>query len=180
MEEEFEKKSNKKFLKILIPIIILILIIGAGVAYYFISTTPKNIFTKAVDAIFGNVEEENYDTLKTNIELSMSIESDNSDIQSIGQIVNSVKVNTNQEIDLNNKVINEAISASFLGQELLNIEYIIQNETSYMFLKDIFSKYIEVPLEDIGYEDIFTIMKDIEKIADEEVLAETNKIVKAE
>ena len=106
MEEEFEKKTNKKFLKILIPIIILILVIGAGLVYYFMSTTPKNIFTKAVNSIFSNIEEEKYDTLKTNVELSMSIESDNSEIQSIGQIVNSVKIKTNQEIDLNNKVVN--------------------------------------------------------------------------
>ena len=180
MEEEFEKKSNNKFLKILIPMIILILIIGAGVAYYFMSTTPKNIFTKAVDKIFSNIEEEKFDTLKTNVELSMNIESDNSEIQSIGQMVNNVKIKTNQEIDLNNKIVNEAVSASFLGQDLLNVECIIKDETSYMFLKNIFTKYIEVPLEDIGYEDIFTIMKDIEKIADKEVLAETNKIVKAE
>lgn len=179
MEEEFEKKSSKKFLKVLIPIIILMLVIGIGIAYYFISITPKNIFAKAVDKIFSNTEED-YDTLKTNIELSMSIESDNSDIQSIGQIVNSVKIKTNQEIDLNNKVINEAVSASFLGQDLLNAEYIIKDETSYMFLKDIFSKYIEVPLEDIGSENIFSIMGDIKNIASEEALGEISKIVKNE
>jgi len=181
MEEEFEKKSKNKFLKILLPIIILILLIGVGTAYYFIINTPKYIFSKAIDGVFESVEEENYDTLKTNIELSMSIESDDSDIQSMGQIVNSVKVSTNQEIDINNKIANEAIAVSFLGQDLLNIEYIIQDETSYMFLKDIFSKYIEVPLNEIGYEqDIFAMIKETEKITNKDILAETNKILKAE
>ncbi len=180
MEEEFEKKSSKKILKILIPIIILILIIGAGVAYYFINNTPKNIFAKAVDGVFNSIEEKNYDTLKTNVELSMSIESDNSEIQSIGQIVNSVKLSTNQEIDINNKIANEAISIKILGQDLLNLEYIIQDEALYMFLKDIFSKYIEVPLEDMGYEDIFGTMEEVEKLTDKDVLTEIKNILKAE
>lgn len=180
MEEEFEKKSNNKFLKVLTPIIILTLLIGVGVAYYFTINTPKYIFTKAVEEIFNNVEEENYETLKTNIELSMNIESDNSEIQSVGQIVNNLKLSTNQEIDLNNKVVNEAITLNFLGQDLLNLECIIKDETSYVLLNRIFNKYMEIPLEDIGYENIFTTIREIEKTTNKDVLAETSKIVKAE
>jgi len=181
MEEEFNKKSSKNILKILIPIVILVILIGAGLAYYFISNTPKNIFAKAVDGVFDSIKQEEYETLKSNVEVSMNIESDNSDIKSVGQIISNVKLKSNQEIDLNNKIVNEAIAISYSGEELLNLECIIEEETAYVFLQDLFSKYIEIPLDEIGLEeDIFTTMQKTKNITDKAVLSEVNKIIKAE
>lgn len=180
MEEEFEGKSRRKTVKILMFIIILAIIIGFVILYYYTMKTPKNIFAKSIEKAFEQLEEKNYESYKNELEVSMKIDSENQDIQTANLILNSLKIKLNQEIDLKNSNINEVATINFLGDDLINLEFIEQDEKIYFFEKNIFSKYIELPTEEInqevGYNTIEAISQ-IQEIMNKKTLKEISKCI---
>lgn len=183
MEEEFEEKSGKKALKVLIPIIILIILLGAGAIYYYTINTPRNIFSKAIEKAIEKLEEPEYNSYKGDLELSMKLESDNQDIQTLNLVLNNLKIRTNQEIDLKDKNMNNVITVNFLGDDLINLEFVEQDAKMYFFEKSIFSKYIELPTEEIetevGY-NTFEVINQAESFINKENLKEISKIIISE
>lgn len=160
-EENFEKKSSKKALKIVLLVILLLAI--AGVILFLVlnkmNSKPEKVFNKAVEQMFEASDKvEDYKTVKMDLELSAGVEvagssSIDSDVKSqidmISSILKTAKLRANIAYDLENQVIDTELSAKYEGKDVISFEAIVQNGKAYAYLKDLYSKYIELPIEEL-------------------------------
>lgn len=157
--KENKHKSKKKLIVSIISIIAVI-IIAIGIYTAYISN-PKRIMAAAIDKVSSNFKDiidldeknkigENY-TLKENIKLD--IESDylsalgtySIEYQPYINLINNLsKLDTNITITQNKeaKQLFASLSSSLNNEELINVKYLIKNNTGYYFIKDFLSTYI--------------------------------------
>lgn len=158
-DDEIIKPINKRKrinpLSIVLSLLIIIVILFSAV--YLIYSSPKRLLIKGMEKITGNLEYL-YEPLKNNINIE-------GNTTTVGDILLDIKLN-NEEVDKNTKTIIENLNKSkitykyekdltnkktifnMLGslekKEIYNINfYSIQNK-QYIFLKNIYGKYIEV------------------------------------
>lgn len=141
---------RNKLLFILIPVIIILLALLGGFIYLKVNSTPKKIFTGAINKAFEflEVEEDEYTTVKSKVELSGSIESENDSVKEVKDILENSKIAINSEIDAKNLVVNENIQVVYNNENLINLDASVQDQKIYIALKDWLDKYIEVPVQE--------------------------------
>lgn len=141
---------KNKLLFILIPVIIILLALLGGFIYLKLNSNPKQIFTGAINKAFEflEVEEDKYTTVKSKVELSGSIESEDESVKEVKDILESSKIAINSEIDAKNLVVNENIQVVYNNENLINLDASVQDQKIYIALKDWLDKYIEVPVQE--------------------------------
>lgn len=175
-EENFEKKSSKKTLKIVLLILLILAIAGVVTFFAFnkINSKPDKVFEKAVDQMFEETEKvKDYKTASMELDISGEVKAmeTNTDtdittmatqINMINAILKEVNLHTEVQVDLENKLLNLVLAAQYQNKDVINVEGIVQDEKVYVYLKDLYSKYIEVPkeeLEDLDLSAIFETSK---------------------
>lgn len=145
MEENFEKKSTKKVGIIIAIIVVLLIVAGVG-GFLFLSLNrnPEKIFTKTVEDMFEMTESEAHRSGRIELEMSAELEADDPEIKAVNEFLKVIKLKSITEIDLDKEILNENLIAEYNGEEVINASALIQDETIYLYLKDIYSKYIEV------------------------------------
>ena len=141
---------------ILIPLLILILAAGATFAYFTIISSPQKVFERTISKTFDMVKEQQkkYNTVKSNVELSTSIDSYNEDLKQINEISKDSKISLETETDLNNAFFYNNLKIVNKEDNLLDAELILQDQKLYLAFKDWFDKYIELPLEEDEISDL--------------------------
>lgn len=152
-EKDFEKKSKKKGLIIFIVILAIILLaLGGGYAYLKIANKPEKLFGKLIDEAFELKE----DVKSCRMELGIAA-SVNTDNENLKAIIEGLKVKSITEIDLNKKIFNENLKISHEDNSIIDLNALIENDKAYIYSKDLFSKYIQIPEEDVGdLKNVFT------------------------
>jgi len=179
IEEKFEKKSSKK-VAITISIIVILLIVAVVAGFFYLSYTrkPEQIFSKAVSEVFEPLEKDSSEKrAKIDLELSMEMESNDFEVAMANEMLKSAKIKSTTEIDLDKKIFNENLGISYAGQEIISADALIQNEKMYFYLNEIYSKYIEVPEEYYGGEDLSTIFETNTEISEEELVNDIKQIL---
>lgn len=149
-------KNKKILLYVLIPIIIVLLVLIAGVAYLKLNSTPEKIFENTISKVFGMFEtsEEQYATMKGTMNLTASVESDSEELEAINKMLEGSSIELNMEADTKNMIINGNVDLMINNQELLNAAILLQDQKGYVYLKDYLDKYLEVPQENMEYSDL--------------------------
>ncbi len=141
---------KNKLLFILIPVIIILLALLGGFIYLKVNSAPKKIFTGAINKAFEflEVEEDKYTTVKSKVELSGSIESEDESVKEVKDILENSKITINSELDTKNLFANENIQVVYNNENLINLDAIMQDQKIYIAFRDWLDKYIEVPIEE--------------------------------
>ena len=152
-EKDFEKKSKKKGLIIFIVILAIILLaLGGGYAYLKIANKPEKLFGKLIDEAFELKED--VKSCRMELGIAASVNTDNEDLKAI---IEGLKVKSITEIDLNQKIFNENLKISHEDNSIIDLNALIENDKAYIYSKDLFSKYIQIPEEDVGdLKNVFT------------------------
>lgn len=168
---------NRKLLYVLIPLIIVVLILIAGVVFLKISSSPKSIFKTAVDRVFNTFEsaEEQYSTMKGTINLSVGVESENEQMQAINAMLDGTSINLDMQADIDNMIVNENLNITVNNESLLDAAIILQDQKGYIYLKDYLDKYLEIPQENMEYLDL-TEYYDKMATLDQKALMEAIKV----
>lgn len=156
MEDNFEKKSHKK-VGIIIGVIVAILVIAVagGAVFLGISRKPEKIFSKAIEDGFKTLEKDaKQDKVKMDLECSLNLKSNNSEIASANEIIKDVKLTSTIETDINKKIFDISLGAKYGKQDIINIDTLIQNDEMFFYLDDIYSKMIKVTDEDLEDENL--------------------------
>lgn len=182
MSDEFEKKSGKKIGIIAIIAVLVIAAIVGGIIYFNSRKQPDKIFEKAIEDAFNMGEKEGKKSAKVDVELTASVDGNNAEVKMINSILEDIKLKISSGIDLDKKIFNGNIVALYDNEEVINATALIQNNKMYYYLKDLYSKYIQIDeeyFEEAGLElaSIFEsgnipvekLSKDIEKILIEKV-----------
>lgn len=159
---------KNKLLYILIPIIIILVALLGGFIYLKLNSSPKKIFTKTISKVFETLDlkQEKYNTLKSKVELSGSIESneENEEIEEINAILEDSKIILNSEVDIQNLLVNQNIEVVYNSESFINANMLLQDEKIYIALKDWLDKYIEIPLEEDDVSEIKNFTNDLETL----------------
>lgn len=169
---------RNKLLYILIPIIIILVALLGGFIYLKLNSSPKKIFTRTISKVFETLDlkQEKYTTLKSKVEFSGSIESneENEEVEEINDILENSKIVLNSEVDTNNLLINENLEVIYNNEDFINANIIMQDEKMYIALKDWLDKYIEIPLEEDDVSEIKNFTNNLE-ILDLDLLVDVIK-----
>lgn len=151
-EKDFEKKPKKK-VGLIITVIVLVLvalIVAGGFVYLkFFNNKPQKIFEKAISKAFEMTEKTAKNEGKLDIELSASLNSTSQDMMMANTYLQMIKLNLTTEFNMDKKVLNQGISVSAIDEPVLSVEGLIQDNNIYFLLNNIYSKYIQVPSEEM-------------------------------
>lgn len=152
-EKDFEKKPKKKGLIIFIVILAIILLaLGGGYAYLKITNKPEKLFGKLIDEAFELKED--VKSYRMELGIAASVNTDNENLKAI---IEGLNVKSITEIDLNKKIFNENLKISHEDNSIIDLNALIENDKAYIYSKDLFSKYIQIPEEDVGdLKNVFT------------------------
>ncbi len=151
-EKDFEKKPKKK-VGLIITVVVLVLvalIVAGGVVYLkFFNNKPQKIFEKAISKAFEMTEKTAKNEGKLDIELSASLNSTSQDMMMANTYLQMIKLNLTTEFNMDKKVLNQGISVSAFDEPVISVEGLIQDNNIYFLLNNIYSKYIQVPSEEM-------------------------------
>ena len=152
-EKDFEKKPKKKGLIIFIVILAIILLaLGGGYAYLKIANKPEKLFGKLIDEAFELKED--VKSYRMELGIAASVNTDNEELKAI---IEGLNIKSITEIDLNQKIFNENLKISHEDNSIIDLNALIENDKAYIYSKDLFSKYIQIPEEDVGdLKNVFT------------------------
>lgn len=150
-EKDFEKKLKKKGIIITVVILVLIALIAGGVFAYFklVKNKPQAIFEKAISKAFEMTEKTAKNEGKLDIKLSASLNSTSQDMMMANTYLQMIKLNLTTEFNMDKKVLNQDISVSAFDEPVISVEGLIQDNNIYFLLNNIYSKYIQVPSEEM-------------------------------
>ncbi len=165
---ENENKKSSKGLGIASVAIIIIAII-AGVAYYFMRpVSPKDLFVSQINAVMDESKAGTTNTEKINstIALSGNIETSNSEVAQIAQIINQGKLTLNVQADTNAKKTLIGANVDYQNENLINAKMFYQDgdKNIYVFVQDLFDKYFKISTEGMEQDEdmsaVFSQVKD--------------------
>ena len=151
-EKDFEKKPKKKVgLIITVVVLVLVALIVAGGFVYlkFFNNKPQKIFEKAISKAFEMTEKTAKNEGKLDIELSASLNSTSQDMMMANTYLQMINLNLTTEFNMDKKVLNQGISVSAFDEPVISVEGLIQDNNIYFLLNNIYSKYIQVPSEEM-------------------------------
>lgn len=148
--------KNKKLLFILIPVIIVVLALIAGIVFLTLNGRPESIFKTAINTVFNTFENssEQYSTIKGTMNLTASMDTENEELKTINSILEGASIGLNMEVDTANIVINENLNVVFNNENLIDAEIILQDQKGYVYIKEYLDKYLEIPQENMEYSDL--------------------------
>lgn len=168
--------KNKKLLFILIPIIVVLLILIAGVVFLKLNSTPEKIFENSIGVVFEMLEtdEEQATTMKGTMNLTANVESDSEEMQQINTMLEGASIGLDMEVDTNNMIVNENIKVIYDNENLINATLLLQDQKGYIYLPDWLDKYLELTEDYLDYSDFTEQSKKMETL-DQDKLMEAIK-----
>ena len=115
----------------------------------FFNNKPQKIFEKAISKAFEMTEKTAKNEGKLDIELSASLNSTSQDMMMANTYLQMIKLNLTTEFNMDKKVLNQGISVSAFDEPVISVEGLIQDNNIYFLLNNIYSKYIQVPSEEM-------------------------------
>lgn len=163
-----EQPKDKKKNKFVLPLIIVLVVIAGVVGLYFLLfNNPKNVFDKTVSSGFdylynGLDNATKYDVISGTSSLSYELTSPDQSMQSVFDMFNGIVINYDYAVDYKNKLMNFDFKSTYNNEKLLDFNLYGENSKGYIFLKDVYDKYLSTPIE--GYEEIFNTTKNIDEV----------------
>ena len=167
------KNSNNKTITMVIITIIIILLLASVSTYLINLKTPQNAFKTLINSGFEYLEDniQDYESISGNFSLKVSGTSDDNSSNEILKILNKIDVSATYGIDYKNKIMNMDIYTKYNDKQLLNAKIYGENSKSYIYLEDLYDKYIEAEIDDYdslfeeknNKEDIKVVLKSIKK-----------------
>lgn len=168
------KMQNRKSIKI--GIILILFLIGLLVGFYFTfqfsKGNPKKIFESSIEevssALLKNTKTEASTFLKGNLTLKTNLESQEESLQQIFTILNKMDFHYQYACDLAKTEAEGEIGITYNHKDFTSILFYLKQKDGYFSFKNLFDKYIHVPLEislnDVSWDDMNLSKKDMEVI----------------
>lgn len=153
-----KKKGKKGLIALLIFIIILVIAVVTGLTYYFSfymrpDQVYKRLVESTIDSYTTKIKDLDYTTSKTSLKLDVDIDTDIDELdEDVLDLINKTDIKVEAQTDNENKKIVVNLESDYDDEDLLNLQMYsdIDGEKTYIQLKDLLNKYIEV--EDVDDE----------------------------
>ena len=169
VNQNFNVKKPKKKGLIICLVIILTLIVAAGLVYFLVLSRPQRVFDAAIDKLF-KTESVDFDSVKIKLGLKASAKVDvyvDEDVQSILDEIGKCTFDFGTQLDLEKKQELVDLGLKYDNQEVINGRVYYNDGDLYMYLNELFDKYIKIDLEEEqiqAFDEIFEIAASKENI----------------
>lgn len=170
--ENFDVKKPKKKGLLIAVIAIIAVVIALIATYFLIFTKPQFIFSKAIDKMF--VKTDKIDSMKLDYKLKASVETDDIKIKQYAEELEKCTLNFGFQLDAESKQEVVALGLDYKDEQVIDLKTYYNNEGIYLYLDEIFEKYIKV---DADENQIVAIKEAFEQFSDENI-KKSNKIMK--
>lgn len=149
-EKDFEKKSKKIIWIVVVVAILLIVALIAGILYFNSKIKGDDTFKTSVKDVFKMIENSQEELAKApqkgkiEVEVTAELDTNNAELKTLNPIIKAIKLNTVAEVDIDKKVLNQNITATYDGEQVISLDALLQDEGIYVYLNDIFDKYIDL------------------------------------
>lgn len=150
-----KSKNNKRPILVVIIVLLLCVALGLGGYTYFKKSSPKEIFTTSINKVFNSIDLRKISSQKANYKFGLSVNVKTNDIafKDLLDIVNGISINGNLGIDSSNKEALLKIETKYNSKDLLSGNVYISNNKGYLYLNNLFNKYIST--DEIDVDDLF-------------------------
>ena len=148
MEEEYNVAKNKNFKGLIIGGAILLVLIIAVVAALVITSQPKFIIGKVIDKIV--YMDNAYNSKVMEAELKLSLDSKDENVKEILDEIKKCKLTIGQQIDNKSKKAISELGLTYDNKDVISGQIIYTDDTTYLYLKDLFDKYIDLDSEEMN------------------------------
>ena len=164
MDEVTVNNKKKKSKKIFLVGIVAIILVCLFLVYILVFNKPKNIFLNSINNEYKKFDEfvdsnlknlKNSDEAKTisgNFTFDLDASFDDGiideDVSALLEELNKLSIKANYGYDKKNKLLSYDISALYDNDSLLSVAIYGSESKLYMELKNLFDKYIEIPIDD--------------------------------
>lgn len=180
-EKDFEKKQHKKLVIAIITIVALLIVVAVAVLIYFnYIRKPERIFTKIIESTVEMPEQNEIKSSKIDLELSAQLETEDPEMKLINIYLKTISLKGTAEVDTDKKILNGNILATLNGEDIINLDVLMQNYNVYIFLNEIFDKYIEINENYINKTEIYRLFEAMEEETNKSLLEEVKQILKDE
>lgn len=176
-----QEKKSKTPLLIGLGVIIVFLI-GIGVFFYFNGHKTQNIYYKTIDEFadalkenVGTVNKEVKDVLGSEMDISLNLKTNNSDMKALASILNKLKLTVNAEASAKDKKVYASVSAKYNNGNLINGELLVNNNSIYGNVKDLYNRPIKL-YEDDALSEIWNVTDTTDY---DTIITEMAKIIKS-
>ena len=150
-----EKKKGSSKVGVLIAILLILVLALIGViATKFIfenQNSVKALVTNAFEYLEGNIKD--YSKVSGTFDLKVNGNSTDNDANEIFAMLNKIDLEGTYGVDLDNKIISLDLKSNYDKEKLLNLNLYAENGIGYVYLEDIYDKYIKTDIE--NYNDVF-------------------------
>lgn len=168
------KKPKKKGLMIGLMLVVIAIIVALVLVYFLVFNNAKFIFSKAIDRFLA-VDTQNYESIKMNTELKVSVDLEDSTYQEELSEIEKVTFKAGTQMDVEEKQQIVDFGLEYDNEAVIDAQLYYNDGEMYAYLEDIFDKYIEIGTDD---EEIKAIMDEIfEMLAEEENFKNTEKAI---
>lgn len=148
MEEEYNVAKNKNFKGLIIGGAILLVLIIAVVATLVITSQPKFIIGKVIDKIV--YMDNDYNSKVMEAELKLSLDSKDENVKELSDEIKKCKLTIGQQIDNKSKKAISELGLTYDNKDVISGQIIYTDDTTYLYLKDLFDKYIDLDSEEMN------------------------------
>lgn len=150
-----EKKKGSSKVGVLIAILLILVLALIGVIatkFIFENQNPvKALVTNAFEYLEGNIKD--YSKVSGTFALKVNGNSTDNDANEIFAMLNKIDLEGTYGVDLDNKIISLDLKSNYDKEKLLNLNLYAENGIGYVYLEDIYDKYIKTDIE--NYDDLF-------------------------
>lgn len=179
-----EGSNSKKTNKLIFVLIAIIIVIVALIAFYALKfNTPRYVFDKKIDQYLSSDEENSdFNTLKFNADFEVSIDSKESEVKEVSELLNDAKFSFSTELNKEKQEELVGIKMSKSDEELINANIKLEAESKnlYINLGELFKKTIQLDISEISDESFEIADKNITTFSQKINSEKAEKILKKE
>lgn len=154
-ENVFKKFFNDKRVMLGLGVLLALIIIIAGVLR-FINKSPKQIFNKSIDELFKTVENKMEPITSKQVAGTTNIKMSMTGLGEVGEVFNNLALDFNYDIDYDKKIMNMNFKPTYGKDAIIDMSANFNNGDAYMYLNDVFNKYIKLPIDKKVTDEMFS------------------------
>ena len=159
-------KKRRKTPLIIISCVVLLGII-ACLLYLFIfnKKSSKQVFVDGFKSVTSELfKSDNSSKKSIKNSMSFNIQASGTGVDSMFDIYNNIKINSDIEMDATTKKLDEEILINYKGNDLLGFGIYGRDDSVYLGLTGMYDKYIKLPLTSEQYNSLFSSTKSINSL----------------
>lgn len=159
------KKKRKK--GPIVFLLILIVAIVAALGYYFLYySTPEQVIKRTISSSMNSYKNDtkntNYNTSKTNVSIDANITANTDYIdKDVIDLINKTEISFDVQSSKEDKQLIVNLESNYGKDPLINMQMFsdAKNEKTYIYLKDLLNKYIEIDEDNTYYEGLIELFE---------------------